>query len=141
MTGMEEVVLSKVALVREGRRSLEDFDVRMLTSGCYIHGLRAWGRQWAVSQLLLVRSEDLFAETATTLARVVSFVGLRPFTPTTGQLSPRNHNSMAKATPSALLNATLDDFFAPYNEQLYEWAARRGTPFARWPNASIRRAT
>ena len=49
----------------------------------------------------------------------------------------RNRNTAAgRARPSAALNATLDAFFAPFNEQLYEWAAARGLAFRRWENAS-----
>ena len=32
----------QVALLRSGQRTPEDFDMRMLTSGIYIYGLRAW---------------------------------------------------------------------------------------------------
>ena len=86
--GMEELVSGKIWLVQSGERNLEDFDVRILTSGVYIHGLRAcpppsprlaishvarhlsssrasgaWST-WSSSQLYVVRSEDMFERTA-----------------------------------------------------------------------------
>jgi hypothetical protein len=135
--GMEALVYNRLSLLRSGERTLEDFDMRVLTSGVYIHGLRAWGQQWPLAQLLLIRSEDLFADTAGTMARVQSFLGLEQRLPPTVTRTIRNRNEMsAKSRPSQALNATLDAFFAPYNAELYAWTAARAIPFAHWPNAT-----
>ena len=133
--GMEQILDTKLTLLRNGSRTLEDFDMRILTSGVYIHGLEAWGRAWPADQLLVMRSEAFFADTDSAMGRVHSFLGItgRP-----GRVwAPVNRNTMRrKSRPSRWLNETLDAFFAPYNERLYEWAQHRGLLFGRWANAS-----
>ena len=139
--GMEALIGEKVEQVRSGARSLESFDVRILTSGVYIHGLRAWGDAWPAASLptslLVLRSEDLFDDTPGTMARVQAFLQLpAPFDPAALQ-RVRNRNTLpSKARPSRALNALLDGFFAPYNEELYAWLHARGRAWTRWPNAS-----
>ncbi len=129
----------QVRLVTSGARDYEAFDVRMLTSGVYIHGLTAWGRTWPRAQLLVLQSEALFADNAREMARVQAFLGLRrPFaSERRGSAGVHNRNvDPRRVHPLARTNRTLDAFFAPFNAQLYEWCARRGVPFAQWPNAS-----
>ena len=135
--GMEGLVREKLSLLEHKQRTLEDFDMRVLTSGIYIYGLREWGLRWPDTQLLLLRSEDLFADTPSTMRRVQAFLGLeRPFASHT-LTQVRNRNTMkTKTRPTRWLNATLDAFFAPYNEELYAWAAARAIPFKRWSNAT-----
>ena len=85
----------------------------------------------------MLRAEDLFGATGATMARVQAFLGLRaPFAPEALRSAKNRNREKSRSKPSAFLNATLDEFFAPYNEQLYEWMARRGIAFERWPNAS-----
>ena len=134
--GMERLIVQKVQLVRSGQRTMEDFDVRILTSGVYIHGLRAWGRHWPASDLLVVRSEDMFDDAAAVLSRLESFLRLPHFVLPAERIRVHNRNAMLRSPPSRKLNETLDAFFAPYNEELYAWAAGRGAPFARWENAT-----
>ena len=110
--------------------------MRILTSGVYIHGLRHWGQQFPAAQLHLVRSEDLFEQTRETMARVQAFLGLRRFLPRSVLGTVHNRNPSKKSLATRSLNRTLDEFFAPYNEQLYEWLQQRGIPFERWQNAS-----
>ena len=135
--GMESLVSAKVALLRSGQRTAEDFDMRMLTSGIYIYGLHAWGRDWPDAQLLVLRSEDMFAATAETMGRVQRFLQFSTPFPAAALKHARNQNrERSRSRPSRLLNSTLDAFFAPYNEELYAWAAMRRLPFARWDNAT-----
>lgn len=136
-TGMEALVRARIGLLQRGERRIEDFDMRILTSGIYIYGLRAWGRTWPAAQLLVLRSEDMFADTIATMDRVQDFLHLDRRLPRSLLRTVKNRNPMLrKSRPSAALNRTLDDFFAPYNEQLYEWAVLRGIRFARWENAT-----
>ena len=76
--GMEAVLGEKVNLLRVGARTLESFDMRILTSGVYIHGLESWGRELPPTQLLVIRSEDMFADVRGTVLWIDSFLGLRP---------------------------------------------------------------
>ena len=133
---MEELAENIVSLVRSGARSLEDYDVRILTSGVYVHGIRRWGEVWPASQLLLVQAERLFDTPVAEMKRVFDFVGLHAERMDTRKLVVHNRGRRV-ARPSRRINQTLDNFFAPYNEQLYEWCWQRGLPFARWPNATI----
>eukprot|EP00326_Haptolina_ericina_P030333 CAMPEP_0181171320 /NCGR_PEP_ID=MMETSP1096-20121128/1843_1 /TAXON_ID=156174 ORGANISM="Chrysochromulina ericina, Strain CCMP281" /NCGR_SAMPLE_ID=MMETSP1096 /ASSEMBLY_ACC=CAM_ASM_000453 /LENGTH=193 /DNA_ID=CAMNT_0023258953 /DNA_START=67 /DNA_END=648 /DNA_ORIENTATION=- len=133
--GMEELISGKIWLVQSGERNLEDFDVRILTSGVYIHGLRAWST-WSSSQLYVVRSEDMFERTADVLSKIQRFLGLSEYHWSPSELKPRNKNIMRRAFASASLNRSLDDFFVPYNEELYAWMSSRRIPFGRWENAT-----
>jgi hypothetical protein len=130
---MEALIAQKISLLQSGQRSLEDFDMRMLTSGCYIHGLEAWGQAWPMAQLLVLQSDDLFAQPEATMNRVHSFLGLAPYRT---RLHARNRNPIRKSRASRRLNETLDAFFAPYNERLYAWMTQRGIPYKRWANAT-----
>jgi len=138
--GMEALIFEKLNLLRTRQRTLESFDMRMLTSGVYIYGLRAWGdgAVWPQRQLLVLRSEDLFEGTERMMGRVQSFLGLSAPFSADALAHVHNRNPISKARASPRLNQALDAFFAPYNEELYAWAAARGTPFARWENASQR---
>ena len=58
--------------------------MRILTSGVYIHGLRSWGEVWPTRQLLVLRSEDMFADAVGVMKRVqdrTSFSSLAPSPP------------------------------------------------------------
>mmetsp|Transcript_55665 Transcript_55665/g.165609 ORF Transcript_55665/g.165609 Transcript_55665/m.165609 type:complete len:293 (-) Transcript_55665:503-1381(-) len=87
--GMERLIIDKVELVRSGHRSMEDFDVRILTSGVYIYGLKAWGQHWPSADMLLVRSEDMFNDTAGVLSRLEHFLQLPHFMPPADRLQAR----------------------------------------------------
>ena len=87
--------------------------------------------------LLILRSEDLFAATASTMARVQSFLALDSSFPPSALLRARNRNTLdSRSRPSAELVRMLDGFFAPYNEQLYAWMHAQGKAFRRWDNGS-----
>ena len=133
--GMDAIVGEKIALLRSGRRTMESYDMRILTSGVYVYGLRAWGVQWPSAQLLVLRSEDLFADTPATMARVQSFLGLaRPFEPGPLLRASNRNTDASRSAPSNALERRLDDFFSPYNEELYAWLRARGMDahFPRW---------
>ena len=135
----DRLVSSKLKLLSDGRRTMEDFDMRILTSGVYIHGLEAWGAAWPAEQLLVMRSEDLFASTGEAMQHIHVFLGLAPQPARTW--AALNRNSMrSKSRPSRWLNETLDAFFAPFNERLYRWASARNIDFGRWDNATSSRS-
>ena len=84
----------------------------------------------------MTTSSGPVARTASTMERVQRFLGLRQRLPAEVLSRVHNRNAIRKSRASRTLNETLDAFFAPHNEALYEWAASRGVPFARWENAS-----
>lgn len=113
-SGMESLVLQKVGQMQSGEKGLEDFDMRILTSGVYIYGLRYWGKDFPSSQLKVIRAEDMFDDAANAMRQVQSFLGLRqPFE--AAMLVQRNVNTMkSKAEPSRKLNQALDGEHAKY---------------------------
>jgi hypothetical protein len=134
---LRRLIEDKIGLLRRGERSLEDFDVRILTSAVYIHGLSEWGRIWPTAHLLVIQSEGMFADAEGVVRRVQDFLGLRRAIPTSVYARVHNRNTQPlKARASPELNAVLDAFFAPYNEQLYAWMDARKFAFQRWPNAT-----
>ena len=107
--------------------------MRILTSGVYIHGLRSWGEVWPTRQLLVLRSEDMFADAVGVMKRVQDFLQLPRAIPSSRVQRVANRNSHSvKAKPSRNVNATLDAFFAPYNAQLYAWMEVQGRQFKPW---------
>ena len=126
-----------ISKLRSRAATLEDYSMRLLTSGVYIHGLRKWGQVWPASQLLVVRSEDMFKDSAKALGRVQDFLKLpRAISAETAHKVHNRNTASSRARPSRRLNDTLDGFFAPFNEELYAWFAGRGERFERWPNAT-----
>jgi len=133
--GMLAAFRQMVAMVSTGRRSMEDGDVRMLTQGVYIHGAHAWERQFG-GALFVLQTEEVFgraevAEAAT--RRLLAFLGIGGHLPAN---VVENRNLFKRAASTPQLNSLLDRFYAPYNEQLYAWAQRRGSRLQRWPNAT-----
>jgi hypothetical protein len=132
------LIEDKIGLLRRGERSLEDFDARILTSAVYIHGLSEWGRIWPAAQLFVFQSESMFEDAEGVLHRVQDFLGLTRAIPPSACSHVHNKNTQPlKARASPELNAILDAFFAPYNEQFYAWMRVRNFPFERWPNATV----
>lgn len=133
--GMEEMLQEKLAMLDRGEHATEDFEVRIVTSGIYIYGLEEWGRQWPSSQLLVLRSEDLFLHTGRVMSEVHSFLGLDPRSSPKWEVKNRNLERY-KSRATGKLEGALDLFFAPYNARLYSWLHRRGIDFQPWPNAT-----
>jgi hypothetical protein len=78
----------------------------------------------------------MFADTASTMARVHRFLGLdQHHSSVYGQAM--NKNQGKKSRSSRALDHMLDDFFAPYNAQLYAWMEQRGERFEPWPIANV----
>jgi hypothetical protein len=86
-----------------------------LARGRYAEQLLRWLRVFPRVQLLILKSEDLFAEPQRVLGQVQHYLGLGPHTPAQFTL----HH---KATYSAMDAATrqrLEEYFAPHNRTLY----------------------
>ena len=119
--------------MRSGNRTLEDFDVRILTSGCYAHGLQAWGEAWPRGRLLLLRAEDFFADVPKAMARVQAHVGLPDAIPPSAMRRSSNWNTdPRKRAASAAINRTLDEFFARAHRGAVPVDGSQGIPWTRW---------
>ena len=116
----------------------EDRDLRLVTNGIYLYGLRHWASLGA--PLLLVRMEDLLARPGDEVARVQNLLGLSRTLPPSALATHYNQkegHTMVREQPTAALRRLLGCFFAPHNEALYAWAARRGTPLTPWPSEPL----
>ncbi|HEX2080712.1 MAG TPA: sulfotransferase [Longimicrobium sp.] len=90
-----------------------------LARGCYAEQLERWSRWYPRERILLVRSEDLFADPARAFGRVLEYLGLRPFTPP-GFAAHNSHPYRSRLRPET--RAFLERYYAPHNARLREWS-------------------
>jgi hypothetical protein len=85
--------------------------------GIYVDQLARWRSAFPREQLLVVQSEQLYAEPQAEMTRVLAFLGLPPH-PSGSDRRPRSpgYPPMAAATRRMLL-----DYFVPHNMRLYEF--------------------
>ena len=89
--------------------------------GCYADLLPSWFDQFPEDQIMVVVSEDLYADPAGTYARVLAFLGLAPFD--LGQYEAKNyHPPLASMEPAS--RQALEAFYAPHNRRLEAFLAR-----------------
>ena len=88
-----------------------------LARGIYVDQLGAWLRYYEREQMLILRSEDLYADPPATLARTTAFLGLPAWSPDS---YPR-YNRGDYAELSAAMRRRLGDYFEPHNQRLYEF--------------------
>jgi hypothetical protein len=91
-----------------------------LHRGIYIDQLQPWHHYFEPDQMLILRSEDFYTDTAAVMSQVYAFLGL----PEVTFAKMERHKSfpypkMARATRERLL-----DYFEPYNRRLYEFLGR-----------------
>ena len=91
-----------------------------LARGIYVDRLKAWHKHFAPERLLVVRSEDLYADPAGTTARVTEFLGLPP----APLRDAKAYNQKPYSPIDTGLRRRLADYFAPHNQRLYEYLGR-----------------
>jgi hypothetical protein len=146
VTGMETLSFD-AALDREDERLREETqllrDVEYYRSrshrlysyvarGRYLSQLAAYHHYFPRDQLLVLRSEDYFADARGTLARVLEFLGLGPDVPDAIRF-PAPLRRPAVPAPAA---ERLRRLFAPHNERLYRYL---GVDFG-WGRREVRAA-
>lgn len=91
-----------------------------LSRGVYIDQIKPWFELFPPEQLLVLRSEDFFADTAAVMSQAHAFLGLpdRQIT----KLDRYKSFPYPKMDPS--LRKRLLDYFAPYNQTLYSYLGR-----------------
>lgn len=88
-----------------------------LLSSLYIFYLKRWLALFPRDQFLILKSEDLFKDSATTMSKVHTFLELPDY-----QLSKyRNLNPGSYPSVSNSLRHRLAEFYQPYNQQLEEY--------------------
>ena len=106
----------------EGRESIRD---GLLRQGHYADELREWFDCFDPDQILLVRSEDLFADPTTTYGVVCRHLGLPDAPPPTFEVA----NAGRPSDLPAEARSWLDDYFAEPNARLAELTGGA----IRWP--------
>lgn len=91
-----------------------------VAQGEYVTGLRRWADRYPASRLLVVRSEDFFADPEARYGEVLAFLGLPPHP--LADPSPRNTTERAEVATD--LRARLVDHFAPHNAALERFLGR-----------------
>lgn len=88
-----------------------------LARGRYVEQLKVWHQYFTREQMLVLQSEAFYGNPAASVAQVVDFLGLSPF-----QLGEfRKYNEMQYAEMPPEMRADLQNYFRPYNQQLYEF--------------------
>jgi hypothetical protein len=91
-----------------------------LSRGIYVDQLQRWHKYFAPNQLLVLRSEDLFADPIGTVEIVHQFLNLPKcemnITSLTEERNSLSYSPMAPAT-----RQRLEQFFEPHNRRLYEY--------------------
>ena len=88
--------------------------------GIYVDNLRAYERYFKREQMLVIKSEDLFAETQETYDEILRFLGLA--SARFSQTQPINAIPYSHEKPPGY--DELSEFFAPHNQRLYEYLGR-----------------
>jgi len=88
--------------------------------GIYVDQIRRWHKHFAPDQLLVLKSEDLFADPVATLGVVHEFLELPKFdTEITTLTKKRNRRTYRPMEPAT--RQRLEAFFEPHNQRLYEY--------------------
>ena len=104
-------------LLKQRSADLESEFLGYVTYSLYLYFLKEWLTVFPREQILILKSEDLFFNPATTLKRVYDFLGL----PDSPQAKYRNYNPGSYPPISDNLRRQLAEFFRPYNRQLEDY--------------------
>ena len=92
-----------------------------LSRGVYVDQLRAWRRAFPAERMLVLCSEQFFAEPKAVLGRVFEFLSI----PDCEIGRYREYNRGAYAPMDPQTRAQLVEYFCPHNERLFEYLGRR----------------
>ena len=98
----------------EPYRSRSHQSFSYVSRGIYVDQLEAWMRAFARDQILILKSEDFYAEPAAVLRRVQQFLGL----PAWQSNVYKKYNGAAYPDMDASMRKRLVDFFKPHNKRL-----------------------
>ncbi|MEQ4203866.1 sulfotransferase domain-containing protein [Actinopolymorpha sp. B9G3] len=94
-----------------------------LARGIYVHQLREWQKYFSSDQILVIRSEDFFANPGVVARDVQRFVGLPDHDLDTASVRNRNLGTYKEAMAPAT-RKRLEAYFAPYNKELFHHLGR-----------------
>ena len=88
-----------------------------LSRGIYIDQLLVWSSFFQRKQMLILKSEDLFNDTANASERILNFLEIPYWVPE--KYSIPNKREYTGMNP--LIRQRLDDYYKPHNQRLYEY--------------------
>ncbi|XZN91800.1 MAG: tetratricopeptide repeat protein [Microcoleus sp.] len=92
-----------------------------LARGRYIEFIKNWLAFFPKSQLLILRSEDFYANAATTVLQVLDFLDLPEYQlPEYPNANPGSYQPISDS-----VRDWLSDYFRPYNQELEEYLGRK----------------
>ena len=91
-----------------------------LSRGIYIDQLRVWADFFPKEQILVLESEDFFADTPVVFKQVVEFLNMPDWEPR----EYRNYNRANNPEMESATRKRLIKFFEPHNRELYEYLGR-----------------
>jgi hypothetical protein len=94
---------------------------KLLAFGCYAEALERWWRHVPEERLLVLVSEDFFADEVGVVRQVVDFLGLPPLEGY--DHTPANQGAYEDRIDPAL-RSRMQEFFEPHNQRLYELLGR-----------------
>ncbi len=121
---LETAILSGLEVMNKKSylNSSNDFKISSyLKRSQYIESISRWMKLFPKQQFLIIKSEDFFTETDTTVNQVFQFLGVQPY-----QLQAYANKSKGSYPPiSQSIRQTLNDYFRPFNQQLEEYLDRK----------------
>jgi hypothetical protein len=88
--------------------------------GVYLPQLQRWHSHFGAEQMLILRSEDFYADYQSTYDEVTGFLGL----PRHDILDAKRYNYRPTAPMSAATRDYLTEFYRPHNQALYDYLGR-----------------
>lgn len=122
----EEAIAKETERIgREREKILEDehyysFNYRFysyLARGIYVNQLKEWMRFFPKERLLIIRSEDFFADPSAIFQEVLRFLGLPKWEPK----EYRVFNRGTYANIDVAMRKRLVEFYEPHNQRLYDY--------------------
>ena len=105
----------------DGYDSLNHRRYSYLSRGMYVDQIRNWREHFPEEQLLILRSEDLYSDTASVVGRTLEFLGLPAAD--LGEYGAVNRGGYRDRMDAAT-REYLIDYFRPHNERLYDYLGR-----------------
>jgi hypothetical protein len=85
--------------------------------GIYVDQIMNWRKYFPKEQMLILKTEDLLADSRRSVRQCCEFLGVREWAPENCPL----HNTCEYEKPDPAIRRRLQEFFAPHNRRLYEY--------------------
>ncbi|NER47328.1 MAG: tetratricopeptide repeat protein [Symploca sp. SIO1A3] len=117
---LEKAIFSELKMLTQ-QREIDHHNLYYLFPGIYINSIITWMELFPQKQFLILKSEDFFSATASTVNQVFQFLAVEPY-----QLEAYSKKNIGNYPPiSQSMHRTLSDYFRTYNQQLEEYLDRK----------------